>query len=157
MLSLCHICRKHAVSLTWTGSGGVQQLCCLYRVHKSNMNNQPTVVMDIKTCFNHFSNVQGDSGSVGAIPSLSDCFIACFVCLCRSWECQAGTSRRTGLQHQHNPPQVAPLPSPPPSPPVSPPVLVPTHHRLLVAGRHHAAEMFHSCCYFRIRIRSIAR
>lgn len=59
-----------------------------------------------------------------------------FFCLCRSWECQAGTSRRTGLQHQHNPPQV----EPPQSLPVSPPVLVPTVHQLLAAGTHCAAE-----------------
>lgn len=70
-----------------------------------------------------------------------------FFCLCRSWECQAGTSRRTGLQHQHSPPQVAPRVSPPPSLPVSPPVLVPTHPRLLVAGRYHAAECFSSFGY----------
>lgn len=56
---------------------------------------------------------------------------------CRSWECQVGTSRRTGSQHQHNPPPVEPLQSPPLSPPVSPPVSVPTHHQRWVAGKLH--------------------
>lgn len=55
--------------------------------------------------------------------------------LCRSWECQVGTSRRTGSQHQHNPPRVEPLQSPPLSPPVSHPVSVPTLHQRWAAGK----------------------
>lgn len=54
-----------------------------------------------------------------------------FFLLCRSWECQVETLR-TGLQHQHQPPQVAPLLLLP----TSPPALVPTLHRVFIAGRN---------------------
>lgn len=72
--------------------------------------------------------------------------------ICRSWECQAGTSRRTGLQHQHNPPQV----EPPLSLPASPPALAPTHHQLLVAGKQPTAEVLFWRQYFpsRVHVRS---
>lgn len=63
--------------------------------------------------------------------------------LCRSWECQVGTSRRTGSQHQHSPPRVEPLQSPPLSPPVSHPVSVPTHHQRWAAGKFYIPQ-----CWF---------
>lgn len=80
--------------------------------------------------------------------SLSLSLLILFVlCSCRSWEWQVGTWRKTGLQHQHNPPQVAL----PPSPHLLPPVSVPTHHHLLVAG----GQRRHCCC--RRHVKSIRK
>lgn len=64
--------------------------------------------------------------------------------LCRSWECQVGTSRRTGSQHQHNPPRVEPLQSLPLWPPVSHPVSVLTHHQRWAAGKFYVLRCWFS-------------
>lgn len=84
----------------------------------------------------------GDQQSINFRKESVSCFSRWVVCVfdcslfflayfCRSWECPVGTSRRTGSQHQHNPPRVEPLQSPP----VSHPVSVPTHHQLWAAGK----------------------
>lgn len=89
---------------------------------------------------------------------LCKCFIMLFTyifvsfSLSRSWECQVGTSRRTGLQHQHNPLRGAPLQSPLLLPPVSPLLSVPSHRQLFIEGQQNNLKYLiniYECIFFK--------